>query len=61
MNDDAATPTGVTFPLMKKSDVNGANTNGVYKWLKEQKSGLLGLSTVKVRLVAQPSLEVTTY
>ena len=41
---------GVTFPLMKKSDVNGDNTNEVYKYLKEQKSGLLGLTRIKVRL-----------
>ncbi|KAF7797312.1 hypothetical protein EIP86_008507 [Pleurotus ostreatoroseus] len=38
---------GVTFPLMKKSDVNGDNTNEVYKYLKEQKSGLLGLTRIK--------------
>ncbi|KAK7690658.1 Glutathione peroxidase 2 [Cerrena zonata] len=38
---------GVSFPLMKKSDVNGDNTNEVYKWLKNEKSGLLGLSRVK--------------
>ncbi|EIN09702.1 glutathione peroxidase [Punctularia strigosozonata HHB-11173 SS5] len=38
---------GVTFPLMKKSDVNGDNTNEVYKWLKGQKSGLLGLTRIK--------------
>jgi len=35
---------------MKKSDVNGANTNEVYQWLKNRKSGLLGLSMIKVRL-----------
>ena len=34
---------------MKKSDVNGDNTNDVYKYLKEQKSGLLGLTRIKVR------------
>jgi len=39
---------GVTFPLMKKSDVNGDNTNEVYKWLKSQKSGILGLTRIKV-------------
>ena len=39
---------GVTFPLMKKSDVNGDNTNAVYKYLKDQKSGLLGLTRIKV-------------
>ena len=34
---------------MKKSDVNGDNTNEVFKWLKAEKSGLLGLSRIKVR------------
>jgi len=34
---------------MKKSDVNGDNTNEVYKWLKNEKSGLLGLSRIKAR------------
>ena len=38
---------GVSFPIMKKTDVNGANTNLVFEWLKSQKSGLLGLSRVK--------------
>jgi len=38
---------GVTFPLMKKSEVNGDNTNEVYKWLKDQKAGLLGLTRIK--------------
>ncbi|TFK27748.1 glutathione peroxidase-like protein [Coprinopsis marcescibilis] len=38
---------GVTFPLMKKSDVNGDSTNEVYKWLKAEKSGLLGLTRIK--------------
>jgi len=33
---------------MKKSDVNGDGTNEVYKYLKSQKTGLLGLSRVKV-------------
>ena len=40
---------GVTFPLMKKSDVNGDKTNKVFKWLKNEKAGLLGLSRIKVR------------
>ncbi|KAL4252290.1 Glutathione peroxidase [Abortiporus biennis] len=38
---------GVTFPLMKKSDVNGDHTNEVFKWLKEEKAGLLGLTRIK--------------
>ena len=40
---------GVTFPLMTKSDVNGDNTNEVFKWLKSEKAGLLGLTRIKVR------------
>ncbi|KAF9489430.1 thioredoxin-like protein [Pleurotus eryngii] len=38
---------GVTFPLMVKSDVNGDQSNEVYKWLKERKAGLLGLTRIK--------------
>ncbi|KAI0635941.1 thioredoxin-like protein [Trametes polyzona] len=38
---------GVTFPLMAKSDVNGDGANEVYKWLKERKAGLLGLTRIK--------------
>jgi hypothetical protein len=34
---------------MKKSDVNGDNTNEVFKWLKTEKSGVLGFSVIKVR------------
>lgn len=41
---------GVTFPLMKKSDVNGDNTNEVFKWLKAEKAGILGLARIKVGL-----------
>ncbi|GAA5887329.1 hypothetical protein JCM6882_002494 [Rhodosporidiobolus microsporus] len=46
--DDAETETfcqrnhGVTFPLLKKSDVNGDNTNDVFKYLKKEAKGLLG-------------------
>ncbi|KAJ7928903.1 glutathione peroxidase-like protein [Mycena leptocephala] len=38
---------GVTFPLMKKSEVNGDNTNEVFKWLKAEKAGILGLKRIK--------------
>ncbi|KAB5596162.1 Glutathione peroxidase [Ceratobasidium theobromae] len=38
---------GVSFPLMTKSDVNGNDANEVYKYLKGQKSGLLGLTRIK--------------
>ncbi|NOL51435.1 glutathione peroxidase [Pelistega suis] len=33
---------GVTFPLMAKIDVNGANEHPLYHWLKQEKKGLLG-------------------
>ncbi|GAA5935622.1 glutathione peroxidase GPX2 [Sporobolomyces koalae] len=33
---------GVTYPLMKKSDVNGAQANEVFKYLKPKAKGLLG-------------------
>ncbi len=38
---------GVTFPLMAKVDVNGANAAPVYAWLKAEKRGLLGLGAIK--------------
>ncbi|KAM6504330.1 glutathione peroxidase [Amanita muscaria] len=38
---------GVSFPIMKKSDVNGENTNEAYKWLKSEKPGILGLTRIK--------------
>ncbi|KAH7884428.1 glutathione peroxidase [Phlebopus sp. FC_14] len=38
---------GVSFPLMKKSDVNGDNTNPVYQWLKNEKAGIMGLTRIK--------------
>ena len=33
---------GVSFPLMALSDVNGRNTNSVFKYLKSKTSGFLG-------------------
>lgn len=38
---------GVTFPVLKKINVNGDDADPVYKFLKSHKSGLLGLSRVK--------------
>ncbi|CCE65025.1 hypothetical protein TPHA_0J02050 [Tetrapisispora phaffii CBS 4417] len=38
---------GVTFPVLKKIDVNGANTDPVYDYLKNSKSGLLGFKGIK--------------
>jgi glutathione peroxidase len=33
---------GVTFPLFSKIEVNGGNAHPLYKWLKNEKGGLLG-------------------
>ncbi|KGU22529.1 peroxiredoxin HYR1 [Candida albicans P78042] len=38
---------GVTFPVLDKIEVNGDNTDPVYKFLKSQKSGVLGLTRIK--------------
>ncbi|RQM04913.1 hypothetical protein DH86_00002710 [Scytalidium sp. 3C] len=38
---------GVTFPVLGKTEVNGDNANPVYKWLKNEKSGLLGMKLIK--------------
>ena len=32
---------GVSFPMMAKIDVNGADAHPIYDWLKDQKGGLL--------------------
>lgn len=33
---------------MKKSNVNGDNVNPVFKWLKNERAGLLGMTRIKV-------------
>jgi glutathione peroxidase-family protein len=38
---------GVSFPIMKKIDVNGDKASPLYKWLKDEKPGLMGLKMVK--------------
>jgi glutathione peroxidase len=38
---------GVTFPMMAKVDVNGAHADPLWKWLKAEKPGLLGLEGIK--------------
>ncbi|MGJ8681482.1 glutathione peroxidase [Paraglaciecola sp.] len=37
----------VNFPLFKKVEVNGENTSPLYKFLKEQKPGILGSKKIK--------------
>ena len=38
---------GVSFPMMEKIDVNGANAAPLYKWLTKEKPGLLGSTAIK--------------
>jgi len=38
---------GVSFPMMAKVDVNGAQADPVWKWLTEQAPGLLGSKAIK--------------
>ena len=37
----------VTFPLFSKIEVNGDNTHPLYKYLKKEKSGILGSEGIK--------------
>lgn len=37
----------VTFPMFAKIEVNGDAAHPLWKWLKKEKSGLLGLSAIK--------------
>ncbi len=38
---------GVTFPMMSKVEVNGANAHPLFKWLTESAPGLLGTEAIK--------------
>ena len=38
---------GVSFPMMAKIDVNGAEATPLYRWLTEQAPGLLGSKAIK--------------
>ncbi len=37
----------VSFPMFAKVEVNGANASPLWKWLKDEKSGLLGIDAIK--------------
>lgn len=37
----------VNFPLYAKIDVNGSSAHPLWKWLKKEKPGLLGLEAIK--------------
>ena len=38
---------GVTFPLMAKIDVNGPDASPLYDWMKGEKKGLMGSTSIK--------------
>ena len=38
---------GVSFPMMSKVDVNGANAHPLYQWLTAEAPGLLGSKAIK--------------
>ncbi|HZH44311.1 MAG TPA: glutathione peroxidase [Lysobacter sp.] len=37
----------VSFPMFAKIEVNGPNAHPLWAWLKQQKSGLLGIDAIK--------------
>ena len=37
----------IDFPMFSKVDVNGGNAHPLWKWLKDEKSGLLGIGAIK--------------
>jgi glutathione peroxidase len=38
---------GVTFPLMAKIDVNGADASPLFDWMKKEAKGLMGSTSIK--------------
>jgi glutathione peroxidase-family protein len=38
---------GVTFPVLKKTNVNGDKAEPLYEWMKKEKPGLMGLKMIK--------------
>ncbi len=38
---------GVSFQMMSKIEVNGADAHALYKWLRGQATGILGSSSIK--------------
>jgi len=47
IRDFCDTQYGISFPIYAKIDVNGADAHPLYRWLKEQKPGLLGTEAIK--------------
>lgn len=56
---------GVSFPMMAKTDVNGAQAHPLYQWLKGQAPGVLGSEGIKWNftkfLVSKDGTTVTRY
>lgn len=38
---------GVTFPLMQKIDVNGPDASPLFDWMKNEKRGVMGTTSIK--------------
>ncbi|MBV7266924.1 glutathione peroxidase [Erythrobacter ani] len=38
---------GVTFPLMEKVEVNGPDASPLFDWMKSEKKGLMGSTSIK--------------
>ena len=38
---------GVSFPMFAKIEVNGAGAHPLYRWLKNEQSGFLGIDAIK--------------
>lgn len=38
---------GVSFPIMGKIDVNGDKADPLYKWLKDEQPGIMGIKMIK--------------
>jgi glutathione peroxidase len=38
---------GVSFPMMAKIEVNGSGAHALYRWLKGERPGILGIEAIK--------------
>ena len=47
IHEFCSTTFGVTFPMFAKIDVNGDHAHPLWRWLKRQKGGFLGLDAIK--------------
>lgn len=47
IKDFCSTTYDVTFPMFAKVDVNGSAADPLWKWLKDEKGGFLGIDAIK--------------